>query len=190
MTTFEYIAVLVSIIVGLGIAHLLAGVGRLIGDARDTNPYWIHLVWAAYMFLILIFFWWWEFKFNTLETWTFDLYLFIVMYAVVLYLTVVVLFPRDLPEGGDFKRYYYDRRAWFFGLLIAQNAMDFIDSAAKGTDHLMTLGPEYWSWLVITTLLYLAAIRWTNERFHGFLAVASLVYMVSWALRMYETAPV
>lgn len=188
MTTFEYIAVLISIIVGLGIAHLLSGIGRLIDDARDTDPYWIHLVWTAYMFFTLVFFWWWEFQFNTLETWTFELYLFIIVYAVALYLTVVVLNPKDLPEGGDFKRYYYDRRAWFFGLLVVLGVLDLIDTAAKGTDHLMTLGPEYWSYLVITTLLYLAAMRSTNERFHGFLAVGSLMYMLSWALRMYGTA--
>lgn len=188
MTTFEYIAVLISIIVGLGIAHLLAGIGRLIGDARDTDPYWIHLVWTAYMFFTLVFFWWWEFKFNTLEVWTFELYLFIILYAVVLYLAVVVLFPKDLPEGGDFKRYFFDRRAWFYGLLVVAGVMDLIDTAAKGTEHLLTLGPEYWSYLVLTTLLYLAAMRSTNERFHGVLAVGSLAYMLSWALRMYGTA--
>jgi hypothetical protein len=58
VTAFEYIAVLVSIIVGSGIAHLLAGVGWLIGDAREPRPYWIHLVWTAYALIHIVFFWW------------------------------------------------------------------------------------------------------------------------------------
>lgn len=187
MTTFEYIAVLVSIIVGLGIAQLLAGVGRLISDARDTKPYWIHLVWTAYAFLYLVFFWWWEFKLAAIETWTFELYLFVIMYAVFLYLLVVVLYPEDLPEEGDFKRYYYDRRGWFFGLLVVIGAIDFIDSAAKGEAYLLRLGPEYWTFLIVTTVLYLAAIRSKNERFHAFLAVGSVVYVLQSAFRLYGT---
>ena len=187
MTTFEYIAVLVSIIVGLGIAHLLAGVGRLIGDARKTRPYWVHLVWTAYAFTYLVFFWWWEFRLAAIETWTFELYLFVIAYAVFLYLLAVVLYPEDLPEGGDFKRYYYDRRAWFLGLLVAIAAIDFIDSAVKGLDYLLRLGPEYWTYLVATSLLYLLGIRVKDERFHAFLAIGSLVYLFVWAFRLYGT---
>ena len=37
MTVFEYIAVLVSIIIGLGITHLLGAVGRLIAEHRATS---------------------------------------------------------------------------------------------------------------------------------------------------------
>ena len=40
MDIFEYVAVLTSIIIGLGIAHLLRGVARLI-QHPDTEPvYW------------------------------------------------------------------------------------------------------------------------------------------------------
>ena len=187
MTTFEYIAVLVSIIVGLGITQLLAGVGRLIDDGRETKPYWIHLVWTAYAFIYLVFFWWWEFKLAAIEIWSFELYLFVIMYAVALYLLVVVLYPRDLPEGGDFKRYYYDRRGWFFGMLVAIGAIDFIDSAVKGKDYLLKLGPEYWTFLIVTSLLYLLAIRSKDERFHAFLAIGSTAYMFVWAFRLYGT---
>jgi hypothetical protein len=185
MTTFEYIAVLVSIIVGLGITHLLAGVGRLIGDSEKTTPYWIHLVWTFYAFLYLVFFWWWEFEFNSLEVWTFELYMFILIYAVVIYMITVILYPRDLPEHGDFKRYYYDRRGWFFGLMIVMNVVDFVDTAAKGGAYLADLGTEYWAYLIVSTVIYVVAMRSTNERLHGILAVATTLYMLSWALRLY-----
>jgi predicted phage tail protein len=43
MGIFEYVAVLTSIIIGLGIAHLLQGVARMI-QRQDTEPvYWVHL---------------------------------------------------------------------------------------------------------------------------------------------------
>lgn len=188
MTTFEYIAVLISIIVGLGITHLLAGVGRLIGDSEQTTPYWVHLVWSFYVFFYLIFFWWWQFEYNTLEVWSFELYIFIILYAVAMYLIAVVLFPRDLPKNGDFKAYYYSRRGWFFSLMIVANVVDYVDTAAKGGDYLAGLGAEYWTYLLVSSVIYVIAMRSRNEAFHGILAVVTVVYMFSWAFRYYAIA--
>ncbi len=43
MGMFAYVAVLTSIIVGLGIAHLLQGTARLFQDPDAGRPYWVHL---------------------------------------------------------------------------------------------------------------------------------------------------
>ena len=78
MDIFEYVAVLTSIIIGLGITHLLRGVAGLIQHPDQHRIYWVHLVWVGYLFFTLIFWWWWEFRLGTIETWTFYLYLFVV----------------------------------------------------------------------------------------------------------------
>ena len=57
MTTFEYIAVLLSVIVGLGLTHLLGAVARLIHHPGRYKLYWIHLFWAWYVFVYLLYFW-------------------------------------------------------------------------------------------------------------------------------------
>ena len=67
MTTFEYLAVLVSVIVGLGITQLLGGVARLITHRTEHKLYWVHLVWAATIFLSLVSFWWAQLWLNTVE---------------------------------------------------------------------------------------------------------------------------
>jgi len=43
MGMFEYVTVLTSIIVGLGITHLLQGTTRLIQEPEAGRPYWVHL---------------------------------------------------------------------------------------------------------------------------------------------------
>ena len=43
MGMFEYVVVLTSIILGLGITHLLQGMTRLIQDPEGGRPYWVHL---------------------------------------------------------------------------------------------------------------------------------------------------
>ena len=63
----EYVSVLTSIVVGLGIAHLLHGVATIVQHLGRRRIYWVHLTWVAFMFFQAIFFWWWEFALESLE---------------------------------------------------------------------------------------------------------------------------
>jgi hypothetical protein len=187
MNLFEYVMVLASIVVGLGITHLLQGVLDIIQDQK-RRIYWVHLVWVACIFIQAVFWWWWEFRFSEVATWTFPLYLFVVGYAFLLYLICGLLFPKDLePYGGDFKTYFYARRAWFFGALVTFTALDLLDTLLKGVQYFLSLGLEY---VVATSLLIVlgivaAIVR--SERFHGAFAVALFVYQIAWALRFFFT---
>ena len=60
MGVFEYVSVLTSIVIGMGIAHLLRGVARVIQHRGRGTSDWVHLIWVAFMFFQAIFFWWWE----------------------------------------------------------------------------------------------------------------------------------
>ena len=40
MTEFEYISVLLSIIIGLAVTQLLSGIARLVRDGRSLAPAW------------------------------------------------------------------------------------------------------------------------------------------------------
>jgi len=83
---FEYVAVLTSIIIGLGMAQLLMGVTRLIQHPEQAKPYWVHLCWVFYMFLFSVFWWWWEFELGAIKEWTFGVYLFVIFYAFLVFL--------------------------------------------------------------------------------------------------------
>ena len=45
-----------------------------------------------------MFWWWWEFRLGYVGAWTFQLYLFVVLYAVLMFLTASILFPDSLEE--------------------------------------------------------------------------------------------
>lgn len=188
MTIFEYVAVLVSIVVGLAMAHLLSGLGRMISDVVRWKVYWVHLVWVGYVFFYLVFFWWWEFRFVTVEEWTFGLYLFVILYAVLLYLVTVILVPRGFPAGGDFEQYYYARRKWFFGLMIAVSLVDTVDTLVKGWDYALTLGLQYWAiGIAAHLLLFALAIKSANRTFHAAVVVAVTLYEFYWAFVNFST---
>lgn len=187
MTEFEYIAVLISIVVGLGITHLLGGVGRLIGRPGSAKAYWIHLLWVFFLFLFLIQFWWWEFSFSDVETWRFELYFFLIIYAVLLYLLCVILFPRQFPEGGDYRDHYYARRRWFFGLLIVTYIVDLLDTLLKGTGYFMSRPADYFVATAVLIALSAIAMVSANTRFHAAFAIAALVYQWEYHIRAFGT---
>lgn len=187
MDMFEYVAVLTSIIIGLGMAHLLRGLVRMAQHPDRYRVYWVHLGWVLYMFFNLVFWWWWEFRLGGLERWSFSVYLFVVFYAFLYFCASAMLFPEDLEGFDGFKGYFYDRRAWFFGLLALAGPVDVVDTMLKGDDHIGALGVEYLLMMVVITLTQLAGAFTRNERYHQFLVIFCVIYQVSWAIRAFST---
>ena len=70
------------------------------------------------MFLNVLFLWCWEYQLSHKQHWTFELYVFILSFAVVLYLICAVILPSELGRYATYDAYYYSRRRWIFGLLL------------------------------------------------------------------------
>ena len=142
MDSFEYIMVLVSIVVGFGITHILAAIGSAIHRIRGHGPpirlELTYLCWVGTMFVWLISFWWWEFKFSKLDIeWAVGLYLFIIGYAVCLYLASVVLVPSRMEGVDDSYEYFFKGRKWFFSLLTLVVLIDVVDTYLKGPNRIL-----------------------------------------------------
>jgi hypothetical protein len=139
MGAFEYVMVLVSIVIGLAITHLLnalaAGVHRLRGHGEPLRLEAVYLLWVGFLLIWLVSFWWWEFKFQEIESeWSFGLYLFVISYAVSLFLLAAVLVPSRLAGVSDSYTYFMDGRTWFFWGLIFLVGLDTVDSFLKSTE--------------------------------------------------------
>lgn len=186
MEFFEHVMVLASIIVGLGLTHLLQGILDLIQER--TKPYWVHLVWVAWAFIQAIFWWWWEFRYSQIEQWTFPLFMFVIGYAFLVYLFCSFLFPKNIDEYGGFRSYFYARKKWFFGVLIVFFAADLVDTLLKGADYFASLGPEYIIGTVTIIAGAIAAALLKSSRYHGVFAISMVAYQLSWVLRNFYTA--
>ena len=57
MCAFEYLSVLISILLMLGIAPILAGVGEMLQARSRRHIYWVHAVWIVNLFLYLVIAW-------------------------------------------------------------------------------------------------------------------------------------
>lgn len=187
MDVYLHVRVLLSMILGLGVAHLLRGVARIVQHPKKSKIYWVHLVWALFLFLYLIHFWWWEFSLQKVTQWTFPLYFFIAIYATLLYLLSTLLFPDVMDDYNSYREYFYSRRQWIFVFMAILFVADIVDTLIKGSDYQARLGFTYDVRTAVYILLSLLAIKIKNPRFHATFAVFAVIAEALYILKLYLT---
>ena len=115
---FEYLGILIAVILGLALTHLVRGLSKLIHIRRTGKLWWPHILWTINIVLFVLGMWWGMFWWNNLKEWTIQRFFFIVIYSTVLFLLASMLYPPDCPEDFDCERYFLDNKAWFFGIQI------------------------------------------------------------------------
>ncbi len=187
MDVYLHVRVLLSMILGLGVAHLLRGVARIVQHPRKYKIYWAHLVWTLFLFLYLIHFWWWEFYLQKVPQWTFPLYFFLAIYATILYLLCSLFFPDEMTEYDGYRGYFYSRRQWIFTLMVLLFISDLVDTFIKGREYRAHLGCFYPARTAAYLMLSLLAIKVRSPRFHAFFAVFAVVTEVLIIFKLYLT---
>ena len=99
MSSFEFVTVLVSVIIGLAVTHLLTGLGRAIHDRSRESLWWVHVCWTATILLYLVLHWWNLFFMREDFVWTFPVYLYILLHSILLFFLSVLLYRPD-PDGA------------------------------------------------------------------------------------------
>jgi hypothetical protein len=106
VSQFEYVAVLVSIIVGLALTQILRGVGRIVTTADGPRPYWVHLAWTLWLFNFIVGFWWFEINLRDV-TWNLSIYYVWIIYATLVFFASLIVQPSDMTGTSSYKEYYY-----------------------------------------------------------------------------------
>ena len=183
--------VLISIIVGLSIAHVMLGVGGIIDRKTAGPPLKLglaHGIWLAFVFLWSIQFWWWEFRFSEIiDEWTLGLYLFLIGYALTLFLLSVILVPRSWDAVSDLDDHFLERRVWFYWAFAAGSLIDVVDGLLKGgTTYIEQLGPSIWILWFVSGAAILVGLRSKNLRHHE---IAAAAVFVSQLLQQFDDVP-
>jgi predicted neutral ceramidase superfamily lipid hydrolase len=95
MGAFEYLSVLISIILALGMTRVLGGVGEMLQAQSLRRLYWVHTIWIINLFLYLVIAWWIFYRWRDQQRWTFLLFVFVLISSTILYLASLLLFPRE-----------------------------------------------------------------------------------------------
>ncbi|KKB12823.1 membrane protein [Devosia geojensis] len=184
---FPHIRIVMGMVIGLGITRILMGIAGLVQHPNRAKVSLIHILWAVSILIELVFYWWWQFALFAVHEWNFALFLFVVGYAVVLFLMAALLFPDSLAEYKGYEDFFLKRRKWFFALFGLTFVFDLIDSMVKGEAHFARFGYEYYVQTPICVALSLFAMWNGSPRFHLALVIVHLVYQASWILRLFYT---
>jgi hypothetical protein len=178
MDAFSYVSSLTTVVLALGIARLLVGVGKLMENRSNVRLYGVHLMWVINTFLFIALEWWILFRWQSWTDWNFFLFVFLLASPTLAFLLSVMLFHDSPMEHGDFRQHFYGNRRWFFAISAVLPSLDFIDTWLKGPAHLAAQGTIYPVTLALVTGLSIVGAVTENEKYHKFFSVFFFVYIL------------
>jgi hypothetical protein len=131
MDAFNYLSVLISIVLGLAITQLLQGYRTMLIARSRIDLYGAPFGWAALLLIVGVQMWWSMFGLSHHGQWTFLQFAAVLLQVVLLYLLAALVFPDvGADQRLDLRQHYFDQAPWFFGfgmaLLVVSVVKDLI----------------------------------------------------------------
>ncbi|MDH5344141.1 MAG: hypothetical protein OEW59_00130 [Gammaproteobacteria bacterium] len=117
MPLFEFLMILISVVIGLALGEVLTGAASLLRVRESVKFYWIHVLFQVGIFFALLQQWWeaWDLvNIAVINLWTAILLLFP---SVVLFVIAHLLFPRP-AENTDLEHYYFKQAPILWSLVV------------------------------------------------------------------------
>lgn len=183
MSRFEYLSVLISIILALGISEVLVCWARLLRYRHTVRFYWVHALWTVLGLLLIVQFWWGFWQFQVVDDWTFSGLLLVVAQTTTLVVAVLLLTPsKEEPPPPSLRDYYFAHCRPVFALAATLIVLlIFVDTLVG---HQPLLHPENIIRPVAAAIL--AWLAWTRSPFwHAALGVTAFVLFCLFTLITY-----
>ena len=127
MNPFEYVTVLISIVLGLGITQILGGIANIIKQYGRITLYWPHSVWVFFVLLLMIQEWWVTYQLKSFTPWRLPSFLFIMMYPINLFVLARLLFPDRLRvKAINLRDFYFANYRRIFLLLMLSGLLSIL----------------------------------------------------------------
>ena len=120
MTFFEYMMVMVSLIMALALSHIMRASAEFLSSPKR---YWVHSSWAVIIVLLILQSWWAYWDLRDITDWSFLKYLSIFFYPLFFSFIASVLIPANRDAEYDWRVSFYKKRVWFFWAMIASSVV-------------------------------------------------------------------
>lgn len=182
MGAFDYLSVLISIVLGFGITQLLGGFARCLELRPKVRPHMPAVAWAAFLLIAHVQTWWSMFAMRHWTDWNFLQFCIVLMQPIILYLASVLVLPSRESGALDLREHFMTHRVLFFGLLIALLAVSIVKDLVR-TGRLPT--PLNLGFHAVLGLIGVAAIASRRDLHQRILAVVGLVFMGVYVLVLF-----
>lgn len=169
---FSFILVMVSLVLAIGVTHLVQGVAGLIRHRDRVRLEPLPLVWAASLFLVAAIYWWSLWDFRSVD-WRFHHFFYLLLAPTLLHVAASLLVPTDPGETGvDLQRQFDQVRIPFMLLMAAFSIVVAIDGWIVGVESLWT---EYRPIQIWAAGLYIAGAALPGSRAQNIIAGLMLI---------------
>lgn len=177
MTPFEYVTVLISIILGLGITQIVTGIADIIHQWERVRLYWPHLLWILLVFFLQIQEWWQIYDLRHYESWRLPSFLLLSLYPINLFILSRILFPISMVESViDFKQFYFHNYRKFFLMIIVNISLSILeDLLIQG--YKLTEQPVQLSLLAVMSVVTFTKPK--SEWIHKAIVLALVILMLA-----------
>jgi hypothetical protein len=114
MSIFEYLMVMVSIILGLSITQVLRGLSKI---ARSSQRSGVVVTYGVFLFALHVQTWWALWDLSAVPEWNFVFFLMLISLPSVLFATSELLFPMATTAETNWQAHYASVRKWFLSVL-------------------------------------------------------------------------
>ena len=127
MSLFEFIMVMVSIVLGFSLASMLTGLARLVRHPGGVKLYLPFCIWLVNL-LLLHFLLWWSFWDVRGVDWNYARFLMAILQPLAIFLITTILIPADNGSGLlSLRNRFYEGRRWFFAVFLFAEALFILD---------------------------------------------------------------
>lgn len=183
MDIHEHILTVISIILGLSITRILVGFADFVEHPQHMKPYTVQVIWGIALMIHVLRFWWWEYQVVDIadRAQILGAYLFISIYACLLFFLCTLLFPNEPRDYRSFLEYFISVRRGFFAVLIGVILVGIPDSAIKG-EALMAQyrHPQIWLYIGFMVIGALIGMKVRSARYHYGFASTALLSEIMW----------
>lgn len=180
ISPFEYVSILVSIILGLGITQILSAFSDLLYTYKKVKFYWPHTLWLVFVLFLHIQDWFIIYQLKDKPEWHLQELFFILLYPISLFCVAKMLLPtNEKEEQNDMKLFYKSQYPLIFIMVglsifisILFNYFFLMQNLLQQTPLIIFLG----------VMIYTSLKKVENEILHKTIAIgiisASLVSVV------------
>lgn len=185
--TFNYLAVLFSIIVGLAATELLQNIRSLLVARTRVIPYAPSIVRAATLLLILAQSWWAAFGLRTHLDWTFGMYASVLLQMMLIYLVTALALPAPTGDAPvDMRKAYFAHARLFYGLLLAAAGASVVKDPVLNQELPETANLAFHAYLMTISLAQAIS---RSDLFHKVATSMSLLAFSAYVVVLFDRLP-
>ena len=184
---FDYLIILVSIVLGLAITNVLTRLATVITARKRVDFYWPPVAWAIWIFFISVQHWWAEWGIRHARMSNFGTFWLQVLVPVALFLLSALVLPEREENGRlDLGRWYFHNRVWFYGLLAAVPLLSIAEELSRTGTMASAVNLEF---LLAFSLISFVSLFLPSRRAQDWITALAMLLTVVYVGLLFITLP-